>query len=395
MMLTVVKTKKSPYYQAKIRLLKGTKPIWKSTGERNRALAVKAAEKIAEELAGNPHGSSKAAKITIAEFCRLPVATASDDRGGEYWQYLLANKAGTTRDRASDILRTQIIPVFGTYRFEEVSPLLIEKWKQQRLKDVSRATVKKELDTLSNVYRIARKIYRYTRFNPVEDIERPTVPKKKTRVPSAVEIQRFFEVCAAIRPGHFPILLTTYSTGARIDEVRHLEPADVLLNDGRIAFRVKPGWSPKDAEDRDAPLVEPLRSVLVRVLASHSGGKWLLQRIGGRTIHCKRCGVRTNHFGNMRKTIRYVATVAGISQRTTHHILRHCANTHVQQLGSKQHVAMELLGQQTTQVNRLYTHAEWPEVVEAAQRLGQSVGENVVGIWVGVGSPAAAPDITT
>jgi integrase len=145
-----------------------------------------------------------------------------------------------------DILRTQIISNFGVYQFEAVQPLTIEKWKQQRQKKVEKATVKKELDVFSNVFRIARKIFRYTRYNPREDIERPTVPKKKPRVPSAVEIQRFFETAGHHRPDYFAPLLTMYITGACIDEVRHLEPGDVLPSENKLAYHVKDGWSPNN-----------------------------------------------------------------------------------------------------------------------------------------------------
>ena len=391
MMMTLVKTRKSPYYQAKIRLSRGTPIIWKSTGEKNKVLATKQLERIIEELRGNPGLASRRARITIKEFCRIPQA---EDTGGEYWQYVSANRAATTCDRVRDILRTQIIPTFGAYQFEAVQPLTIEKWKQQRQKEVEKATVKKELDIFSNVFRIARKIFRYTRYNPLEDIERPTVPKKKTRVPSAVEIQRFFETAVHHRPEYFAPLLTMYITGARIDEVRHLEPGDVLPSENKLAYHVKDGWSPKDAQDRDAPLVEPLKSVLMQVLTRHAGGKWLFMRSDGRTLYCKRCRSRVAHLGNMKKMMRTIARLAGISQRITHHLFRHCSNTHAQQLGAKQQAAMELLGQQTTEVNRLYLHVDWDEVVETAQRLGQSVGHHLVGLSVGVPQTEPSSDVT-
>lgn len=52
---------------------------------------------------------------------------------------------------------------------------------------------------------------------------------------------------------------------------------------------------------------------------------------------------------------------------------------------------MEFLGQQTTTVNQLYTHAEWHEVVQAAQNLGQSVGEGVLALWLAQRSSDSVP----
>ncbi len=86
----------------------------------------------------------------------------------------------------------------------------------------------------------------------------------------------------------------------------------------------------------------------------------------------------------MRKTIRRIARIANVSQHVTHHLFRHCSNTHSQQLGVRQEVAMELLGQQTTQVNRTYRDVSWQEMVGAAQRLGATIQACVVGNVVGV-----------
>jgi integrase len=391
MMMTLVKTKKSPYYQAKIRLVRGGPILYRSTGERNRVLAVKRLHELVEEFRVKPGLGIPGGQPTIASFCRLPLEGTA---GGEYWTYMMANRATTTCARTRDILRTQILPTFGARTFDEVTPRFIEQWKQRRLTQVEKATAKKELDVLSNVFRIARKVYQYCRFNPVEDIERPTVPRKRTRTIPIADLQRFFAVTAQQFPEYLPPLLTLYLTGARIDEVRHLQPEDVVLKERKLLYRVKPQWSPKDAQDREIPLVEPLLSVLTRVLARHPGGPWLFLRPDRKTLACKRCGTRVQHLGNMRKTIRRIATIAEVSQRVTHHLFRHCHNTHGQQLGVRQEVAMELLGQQTTQVNRMYRDVSWQELVGAAQRLGTLMETSVVGNVVGVPESQKSSDRT-
>jgi hypothetical protein len=43
---------------------------------------------------------------------------------------------------------------------------------------------------------------------------------------------------------------------------------------------------------------------------------------------------------------------------------------------------MELLGQQSTKVHSLYTHAEWQGIVEASKRLGQSIGSDGLSMWL-------------
>ena len=82
---------------------------------------------------------------TIAEFTRLPDKNRAEDHGGEYFQHVVANRAATSCARTSDILRTQIIPRFGKYDFDDLEPLEIEKWKRERLERVSESTVKRNL----------------------------------------------------------------------------------------------------------------------------------------------------------------------------------------------------------------------------------------------------------
>jgi integrase len=134
-----------------------------------------------------------------------------------------------------------------------------------------------------------------------------------------------------------------------------LEPSDVDEEENVLHIRVKKGWSPKDQEDRDIPLVEPMRTVLLTLKHQNPDARWLLPRGDKRTYKCQRCGGPTTHIGNLRTAILALAKAAGISKRLTHHILRHCNSTHNRQLGAKDYEVMELLGQQSTKVHAIYT----------------------------------------
>ena len=360
----------------------GSKPIHLSTGKTNFLAAAAAAQVLLERYQGKTPGQVKGQKVTIADFCRFPAKEDPTDRGGQFWQYLTANRAGNTRTRYRDILKTQIIPTFGRLRFDEVEPEGIEAWKQGRLLQVQRSTVLKELHCLSAIFRVARKVYRYTSQNPVADIEKPTVPKRKKQIPTTEEMKSFLDAAALLTPHYYPSFVTIYQGGLRIDEARHLEPSDVDEQENVLHIRVKKGWSPKDQEDRDIPLVEPMRTVLLTLKHQNSNAHWLLPRSDKRTYKCQRCGGPATHIGNLRTTILALAKAAGISKRLTHHILRHCNSTHNRQLGAKDYEVMELLGQQSTRVHAIYTHAEWQHIVEATQRLGASIGGDGLSAWL-------------
>jgi integrase len=374
--------KKRPTIYVKFTPRRGAKPIHLSTGKTNMIAAAAAAQVLLEKYHGKTPGQVKGQKLTLAEFCRLPAKEDPNDRGGQFWQYLVANRAGNTRNRHRDILKNQILPTFGKFRFDDLEPETIETWKQRRLGEVERATVLKEMHCLSAVFRVARKVYRYTTQNPVADLEKPRIPKKKMQIPTANEIRTFLDAAALLKPYAYASLLTVYQGGLRIDEARHLMPGDVDEDEDILRIRVKKGWSPKDQEDRDIPLVEPMRTVLLTLKHQNPNARWLLPRGDKRTYKCERCGGRETHIGNLRSAILSLAKAAGISKRMTHHILRHCNSTHNRELGAKDYEVMELLGQQSTKVHTIYTHADWQHIVEATERLGTAIGQQGLSAWL-------------
>lgn len=374
--------KNRPTFYVKFTPKKGGRPLHLSTGKTNLLAAAAAAQVLIAKYDGKSTNQVKGQKLTLAEFCRLPAKEDPNDRGGQFWQYLVANRAGNTRNRYRDILKNQILPVFGKYRFDELQPEYIEAWKQRRLDEVERSTVLKELHCLSAVFRVARKVHRYTSQNPVADIEKPTVPKRKKQIPTADEMRAFLDAAALLKPYAYASLLTVYQGGLRIDEARHLEPCDVDEEEEVLRIRVKKGWSPKDQEDRDIPLVEPMRTVLLTLKHQNPNARWLLPRGDKRTYKCERCGGRETHIGNLRSAILSLAKAAGISKRMTHHILRHCNSTHNREMGAKDYEVMELLGQQSTKVHTIYTHADWQHIVEATERLGTAIGQQGLSAWL-------------
>ena len=126
MIMTLVKTKKSPYDQAKIRLVRGGPILSRSTGERHRVRAVTRLHELVEAFRVKAGRGIPGGQPTIAAFCRLPLDGTA---GGEYWTDIMANRATTTCARTRDILRTPLLPTFGARTFDEVTPRGIERWK--------------------------------------------------------------------------------------------------------------------------------------------------------------------------------------------------------------------------------------------------------------------------
>lgn len=63
----------------------------------------------------------------------------------------------------------------------------ISAWRDERLKEVSAATVRRELNLLSSIWNTARKDWRWVSGNPIRDIRKPKAPRPRTRAISERE----------------------------------------------------------------------------------------------------------------------------------------------------------------------------------------------------------------
>lgn len=167
-----------------------------------------------------------------------------------------------------------------------------------------------------------------------------------------------------------------YLTGIRLSELQHLSPDDVDLESNRLWIRCKTGWHPKNRQTRVIPLVEPLRSYLAQHLAVHSHDEWLFTRHDRKQLYFVRCQRYVKHIGRLFKTINRIAQLAGITQHLTYHLFRHQYASHSQDLGIPSHQIRSILGQTSSQVLQIYTHAEFEAMQSQLQKLGQNLFDN-------------------
>lgn len=93
--------------------------------------------------------------------------------------------------RIKRIVQTQIAGIV----LSELRPQDIADWRDMRLQQVSAASVKRELTTISSVCEHAMKEWGLLNDNPVRKINKPKEPKARTRRPSHDEINR---ICTAL-----------------------------------------------------------------------------------------------------------------------------------------------------------------------------------------------------
>ncbi len=218
---------------------------WESVGRVGEATKADARKLLAlrrtEVLQGKFKAPDKRVVPTFAEFAK------------EYIEYAKGNKKSWDRDACS--LRC-LVPFFGSYTLDDISPILIEKYKLERKKSVSGRTVNIELSLLRRMFNLGI-AWDKCESNPVTKVKFYKEEPSKTRVLSEEEEHRLLEACS----DHLkPILVTALNTGMRYGEILSLCWKDVYLEEGYINVAHS-----KSGKSRQIPINSRLEEALKRL----------------------------------------------------------------------------------------------------------------------------------
>ncbi len=134
----------------------------------------------------------------------------------------------------------------------------IAQYRDERLKKVSSATVKRDLVLLGHIFEIARKEWGINVGNPVRDIRHPRDSRPRNRRLETGEELRLFEACKAARNSSlFPIVQLALETAMRQSEIVSLKWENVRL-DNRTAYLPET----KNGEPRTVPLSSTSHEIL-------------------------------------------------------------------------------------------------------------------------------------
>lgn len=144
-------------------------------------------------------------------------------------------------------------------------------------------------------------------------------------------------------------------TGLRREEISFLDWADVDFEQKLVRVRAKRGWSPKNYEEREVPLLGQLEQILVEWRKSASTSH-VLSVSGDR--------VEPNYMGRLFRRI--VNRSVG---RGSFHTLRHTYASHLVNSGVDLYVVSKLLGHKSTTTTEIYAHLRPEKFQEAARRI--------------------------
>ena len=133
------------------------------------------------------------AEIYAGRLGKVPSGKTFGDLIDRYIKDVTPTKRGerSERLRLERIKRDEIASV----KLEDLSPDHIAGWRDRRLRQVSGASVLREITTISHACTVAMKEWRWLRENPVKDVRKPPEAPPRQRVFTQDEIARILQVC--------------------------------------------------------------------------------------------------------------------------------------------------------------------------------------------------------
>ena len=122
------------------------------------------------------NGEAVAARMTFGEVLERYVREVSPSKRGRRWEETKVNRL--RRD-----------PIWSV-RLGDLDAATFSDWRDNRLTEVSAATVLREMNFLSAVMSCARRDWGLIGVNPLSDVRRPKAPPPRDRLPTADEFER-------------------------------------------------------------------------------------------------------------------------------------------------------------------------------------------------------------
>lgn len=234
---------------------RGNKDLWwvdyYHQGQRKRE-CVGTSKTLAEKALNVRKGEILQGRFNMKASVKTPYFK---DFAQKYLEYSKANKRSYRRDQ--DIVKA-LLPYFRGKRLSEITAEMIEKYKLDRVKKVSRASVNREMDTFSALFNKAIE-WGKAEANPLAKVKDFKVENRRERILSKEEETKLLEAVGDSPPYLRMFIVIALHTGIRKSVILNLPWADVDFEQGVITAR-----KTKSGKDRTIPLNPLLRDELVQ-----------------------------------------------------------------------------------------------------------------------------------
>lgn len=260
-----------------------------------------------------------------------------------------------------------LVAFFGDKTFEQITPMLIERYKRERKNGLTRygrprsaASVNREIAVLSRIFTLAIRD-KQTRKNPVAEVKKFREDNRRTRYLLPEEETRLLSQCVGDRAHLRAVLILAVHTGLRRGEILQLKKSDVDFLRGAIYVR-----NTKNGKDRYVPVNDVARAELLRLVERAGAQEYLFQNLKTKTY--------VKDFKRAFQKAREMAKLVNFR----FHDCRHTFASRLAEQGVDAITIMELLGHSDLRMTARYTHATDPRKRQAVAKLAKyGQAENV------------------
>jgi integrase len=242
--------------------------------------------------------------------------------------------APSSYQKNKERLEKHLIPFFGKYQVDEITPRLIDEYVASRIDVIGPPTINRTLAILSKMFNDAIR-WEYLFENPVKKVERLKEKRGPFNYLKRNEVKRLLEACTQT---FYPVALCAVYTGMRASEIAGLRWRNVDLKKGIITLT-----ETKSGKIRHVPINKKLKSCLEEI-HEHRESIYVFARKGGR----KRS--RDFRFSLNR------ATEKAVLRHTTPHDLRHTFASNFIMSGGRLRSLQKILGHSEISMTLRYAH---------------------------------------
>lgn len=322
---------------------------------------IEAKKAVFEGRFGRPSGGSD-----FAAFVGDPNAKAGEFADGSYLAWAKDNKRSWGHDR----FRAKVLlEFFRGKTFAQISPLLVEKYKERRESTSCRggtrapATVDRELALLSRIFTLAMK-HKLAATNPCAEVARLATDNRRVRYLLDEEEERLLPLLTGPRAHVRAAVLVAIGTGMRRGDQLNMKWDRVDFQRGVI-------WVPnaKTGQSYTVPMSTQVREIMLELRRAAKGADYVF------------ANPRTGRpYTELRRPFDSACLEAGVKGLRWHD-LRHTFGTRLAEAGHSEATIAELMGHSDPKTTRRYTHGTERakrSAVEATSRREPAGGDHRV-----------------
>lgn len=307
----------------------------------------------------NIRAKSKLQAVLIEQEYRRQLGKAAGDIysvnavAEDYLDHVKIHQSPKTYKDKFRMLNSEILPVFGHFMPDYITPVMIEDYKRNRLKahpGINRQ-INLELLCLSSLVKWAH----------AQGMCNNLLPKSKPLpyrrpVPEYIRREELMAIIDNMVLKHKILFLCLYQAGMRKSEACKLMDYDIHFNPDYATVRGK------GSKTRFVSL-SPLLSSLLSEYLKQTKGLLFPSRVS------QRKGRATNRvLTDIRAPLKTAMSKAGITRRITPHCLRHAFATHLLESGADLRTIQAAMGHEDIGTTQIYTKVNLGHMAEAVNR---------------------------